>query len=63
MAYGHRVLRIAHDHFRLSWSFDVKLKGSRLRWPRKITRDTDYAGAVRFAKKWKLKAPDEGVAG
>lgn len=56
-AYGHDWRKIGIDHYRLSWSFDVKLQGSRLRWPRTMTRDTDEAGAIRFAMKWDLDPP------
>jgi hypothetical protein len=54
MSYGHSVRQIGRDHYRLSWSFDVKIAGSRLRWPRTFTRDTDAAGAERFAEKWQV---------
>ena len=56
-AYAHNIVRIGGDHYRLSWSFDTKIAGSRLRWPRTITRDTDEAGATRFARKWGCKLP------
>jgi hypothetical protein len=59
MAYAHKYRRISHNHYRLSWSFDVKIAGSRLRWPRTISKDTDLAGAWRFAKKWDLSPPTE----
>jgi len=51
------------DCYRLSWSFDVKLQGSRLRWPRTMTRDTDEAGALRFAKKWNIAMPNAALRG
>jgi hypothetical protein len=56
-AYGHNVKRIMTDHYRLSWSFDAKAAGSRLRFERTMTRDADFDGAVRFAKKWGLPPP------
>lgn len=59
MAYGHKIQRIDHDHYRLSWTIDRKSAGSRLRFPRATTRDTDSAGAVRFAKKWGLELPTD----
>jgi hypothetical protein len=68
-AYAHNIRRIGADHYRLSWSFDTKIAGSRLRWPRTITRDTDEAGALRFARKWGCSMPNpeiqraEGSAG
>lgn len=57
MSYGHRIQRFAADHFRLSWTVDFKYPSSRLRWPRGFTRDTDAAGAARFAKRWGIKVP------
>jgi hypothetical protein len=57
-AYAHNVRRIGADHYRLSWSFDTKIAGSRLRWPRTITRDIDEAGALRFARKWGCSMPN-----
>jgi hypothetical protein len=59
-AYAHNIRRIGADHYRLSWSFDTKIAGSRLRWPRTITRDTDEAGAMRFARKWGCSMPTVG---
>jgi hypothetical protein len=56
--YAHRWHRIARDHYRLSWSYDRYYPGSRLRHPQAMTRDTDYAGAVRFARKWEIAPPD-----
>lgn len=57
LAYGHSIRRLAADCYRLSWSYDTKIAGSRLRWPRTLTRDTDEAGALRFAAKWGCKMP------
>ncbi len=57
----HHIERVGRDHFRLSWTFDTYLGGSRLRWPRTIRRDTDLAGALRFARKWNLPAPVEAA--
>jgi hypothetical protein len=54
----HHIHKIGGDYYRLSWSFDTKIAGSRLRWPRTITRDTDEAGALRFAAKWDCKMPN-----
>lgn len=56
-AYGHDVRKIAHDHYRLSWTIDRKYANSRLRFPTSFQRDTDEAGAKRFAKKWELSLP------
>jgi len=57
-AYSHNWQRIGFDHYRLSWTYDTKIAGSRLRFPRTIRRDTDFTGATRFAKKWALKPPE-----
>lgn len=53
--YDHCVRRIGADHYRLSWTFDVKYPDSRLRWPRTITRDTDELGARKFVAKWNVR--------
>lgn len=60
--YGHRIQRIQRDHYRLFWTFDRKIAGSRLRWPTTVTRDTDEAGAARFAKKWDVTLPEASPA-
>lgn len=59
MAYGHRIQRIDDDFYRLSWTVDHKYANSRLRYPRAMSRDSDAAGAKRFAKKWDLELPPE----
>lgn len=51
-SYGHNARQVGHDHFRLSWTVDFKYASSRLRHPRTYQRDTDEAGAARFAKRW-----------
>lgn len=51
---SHKVREISHDHYRLSWTVDRYYRDSMLRWPRTATRDTDEAGAKRFAKRWNL---------
>ena len=56
--YGHHIQWLGPDHYRLSWSWDAYYASSRLRHPRKMTRDTDRAGADRFAKKHGIKVPD-----
>lgn len=53
-SYGHRARRIAEDHYRVSWTVDFHYPTSRLRFPRVFARDTDRAGAERFAKRWKI---------
>ena len=52
---GHRIQYIGWGVYRLSWYWDKKV--GRLRWPTRITRDTDEAGAQRFSKKWKCAMP------
>jgi hypothetical protein len=54
---GHRVKLVGPDHYRLSWVVDFYYPSSTLRYPRMFHRDTDYAGAVRFAKRWRIDAP------
>lgn len=55
--YAHSIQRIAADHYRLSWTVDRKYVGSRLRFPTTMRRDTDEAGARRFAAKWGVAMP------
>ena len=45
------------DDFEISWTVDFYYPNSRLRHPRTYRRITDRAGALRFAKKWKVKMP------
>lgn len=56
-AYGHSIRRIGPDHFRLGWTVDYKYATSRLWHPRGFDRDTDLAGAKRFAKRWNMEDP------
>ena len=58
-SYGHAIQHIGPDHYRLHWTVDRYYSGSRLRFPRGSSRDTDLAGAKRFAKRWKLPEPPE----
>lgn len=58
-SYGHAISRMGHDWFRLHWTVDRYYQGSRLRFPRGASRDTDFAGAMRFAIKWGLPMPQE----
>jgi hypothetical protein len=53
-SYDHRICRIAHDCFKISWVCDRYYSGSRLRFPRVTSRITDERGARRFAKRWTL---------
>lgn len=54
-SYGHNLTRVGPDHWRLAWTVDRYVKGSRLRFPQTQTRDTDEAGAKRFAKRWGIE--------
>lgn len=56
-SYSHHIQRFAADHFRLSWVVDFYYPTSRLRHPRRFSRDTDAAGAARFGKKWRVQLP------
>ena len=51
-SYDHRIQRLYHDCFEISWTCDRYYPSSRFRHPRGNSRSTDLAGAVRFAKKW-----------
>lgn len=57
VSYAHHIQRIGPDHYRLSWAYDRFIKGSRLRFPQTTQRDTDFAGAKRFAGRWGLEEP------
>lgn len=57
-SYGHAVRRIGNDHYRLHWTVDRYYPNSRLRFPRGHSRDTDLAGARRFAQRWQLDPPE-----
>lgn len=59
-AYGHAISEIGWGDYRLHWVVDRYYAGSRQRHPRPCHRDTDKAGAIRFAKRWGCwKMPDE----
>jgi hypothetical protein len=58
-SYTHRLKRMGRDWFRLYWTVDHYYPGDRLRYPRGHRRDTDFAGARRFAKKWGLPEPTD----
>jgi hypothetical protein len=53
----HSIRDLGGGLYRLSWTVDRKYPGSRLRYPRRCTRDTDLKGARGFAKRWGLVAP------
>jgi hypothetical protein len=56
---GHHIERLCPGCYRLSWTVDRYYATSRLRFPTRYSRDTDEAGAVRFAKKWNVPLPEE----
>lgn len=60
-SYGHNWKRIGPNEYRLSWSFDTRIAGSRQRWPRTIARYSNEDGALRFAKKWGLTIPTKEI--
>jgi hypothetical protein len=51
------------DDYRLWWTVDYYVQGSRGRFPRTFNRWTDRAGAERFAKKHKVPMPDDPAPG
>jgi hypothetical protein len=53
-SYGHRIRYLCPDCYRVSWVVDRYYPDSRLRHPRRGFRVVDKAGAMRFAKRWKL---------
>jgi hypothetical protein len=52
-----RLRFITRGHWRMSWTVDYYYADSTLRWPRRFKRDTDDAGAARFARKHNLEMP------
>ena len=48
-----------YNYYRIGWYFDRYYSGSRLRFPQKIERDTDEAGARKFCKKWEIEFPNK----
>ena len=56
-SYGHHIQRIDYGCYRLSWTVDRYYSDSRLRHPRRTTRDTDTAGAERVATRWGVALP------
>lgn len=57
-AYGQRIV-LRGGYYEMSWVVDFYINGSRLRYPRGFTRETDKAGAERFCKKWDIDMPKE----
>lgn len=59
-AYGHSIRNSwMAGYYIISWTYDTKIKGSRLRWPRTMSRETDEAGALKFSKKWDTPMPEK----
>ena len=58
---GHWWKRLGPDRYQIGWIVDVYYENSRLRWPRGNGRDTDLAGAKRFARRWGLIVPEGWV--
>jgi hypothetical protein len=53
--YGHRVQKLGPDWgYRLHWTWDRYYPDQRVRYPQRMYRDTDRAGAERFVKRWGL---------
>lgn len=55
----HRIQRERSDEYVISWTVDFYYPGTRGRFPRTFRRDTNEAGARRFAKRWKIAMPTE----
>jgi hypothetical protein len=58
--YGHHCEKIETrwgTWYEISWMWDRYYKGSRLRFPTGMTRETDEVGARRFCKKWNIPFP------
>lgn len=58
-ATGHRIKRLFPGCYEISWVVDRYVKGSRLRFPTEYRRETDLAGAKRFARKHEITPPGE----
>ena len=58
-SYSHSCRRIEAGFYRISWTIDRYINGSRLRWPRTYSRDTDEKGAIRFCKKHGIPMPEQ----
>lgn len=57
--YSHRISKIMEGWYEISWTYDRYYDGSRLRHPTGMRRQTDEAGARRFAKKWGVPMPED----
>jgi len=58
-SYGHRCRHVGHGEYEISWTYDRKYVGSRLRYPQTLRRRTDEAGARRFCKRWGVEIKGE----
>ncbi len=58
----HRITSVTPvTNYRIHWTVDYYYHGVRQRFPRGFSRDTDRAGALRFAEKWGCAMPDEDL--
>ena len=55
----HSCAYIGWGTYRMSWTVDRYIKGSRLRYPTQYQRDTDEPGARRFCRRWDIECPKE----
>lgn len=58
-SYGHRILLLGTDSYRISWVMDRYYGHSRLRYPTDYARVTDGAGAMRFAKRHDIRMEED----
>ena len=60
-SYGHHAVYREDfgGYYVLSWVVDRKYPDSRLRFPEVRRRDTDRAGALRFAERWGVKIKND----
>lgn len=54
---SHHIARLRAGEYRVSWAVDRYYPDSRLRHPRGCSRDTDLAGALKFAKRHNIQFP------
>lgn len=62
-SYGHKIVRLDFDGYRISWIVDRYYSRSRLRFPQRFSRWTDETGARRFAERWDVDMPTETKEG
>lgn len=56
-SYNHGWQKLDSDSYRVAWTVDRYVQGSRLRFPTAYTKSVDTAGVLRFCKKWDIKPP------